>query len=48
MEFIITGFLMLVVCAVKTTKRTTEELEGLIIGATVTLNVIFVGYQEHR
>ncbi|ANM61822.1 NOD26-like intrinsic protein 2;1 [Arabidopsis thaliana] len=43
MEFIITGFLMLVVCAVTTTKRTTEELEGLIIGATVTLNVIFAG-----
>ncbi|VVA93501.1 unnamed protein product [Arabis nemorensis] len=43
MEFIITGFLMLVVCAVTTAKRTTEELEGLIIGATVTLNVIFAG-----
>ncbi|CAA7039264.1 unnamed protein product [Microthlaspi erraticum] len=41
MEFIITGFLMLVVCAVTTAKRTTQELEGLIIGATVTLNVIF-------
>ncbi|CAH2059432.1 unnamed protein product [Thlaspi arvense] len=43
MEFIITGFLMLVVCAVTTAKRTTEELEGLIIGATITLNVIFAG-----
>ncbi|XP_010504894.1 PREDICTED: aquaporin NIP2-1 [Camelina sativa] len=43
MEFIITGFLMLVVCAVTTSKRTTSELEGLIIGAAVTLNVIFAG-----
>ncbi|KFK36331.1 hypothetical protein AALP_AA4G108900 [Arabis alpina] len=43
MEFIITFFLMLVVCAITTAKRTTEELEGLIIGAAVTLNVIFAG-----
>ncbi|CAF1819033.1 hypothetical protein HID58_059176 [Brassica napus] len=43
MEFIITGFLMIVVCAFTTSKRTTKELEGLIIGATVTLNVIFAG-----
>ncbi|ESQ52037.1 hypothetical protein EUTSA_v10017039mg [Eutrema salsugineum] len=43
MEFVITCFLMLVVCAITTSKRTSEELEGLIIGATVTLNVIFAG-----
>ncbi|KAG2326819.1 hypothetical protein Bca52824_009547 [Brassica carinata] len=43
MEFIITGFLMIVVCAVTTSKILGKELEGLIIGATVTLNVIFAG-----
>ncbi|CAN8316161.1 unnamed protein product [Cochlearia groenlandica] len=43
MEFIITGFLMLVVCAVITSKSIPKELEGLILGATVTLNVIFAG-----
>ncbi|XP_010540546.1 PREDICTED: aquaporin NIP2-1 [Tarenaya hassleriana] len=43
MEFIITGFLMFVVSAIATDSRTSEELAGLIFGATVTLNVIFAG-----
>jgi len=41
MEFFITAFLMFVVCAVTTGNRVSVELEGLIIGATITLNVIF-------
>uniref|UniRef100_A0A0A0K535 Aquaporin n=1 Tax=Cucumis sativus TaxID=3659 RepID=A0A0A0K535_CUCSA len=43
-EFIITFYLMLVVSGVATHNRVIGELAGLVVGATVLLNVMFSGY----
>ncbi|XAR66612.1 hypothetical protein NMG60_11012896 [Bertholletia excelsa] len=42
-EFIITLFLMFVVSSVATDNRAVRELAGLVIGAAVTVNVLFAG-----
>ncbi|PON46952.1 Major intrinsic protein, partial [Parasponia andersonii] len=42
-EFIITFYLMFVVCGVATDNRAVGELAGLAIGSTILLNVIFAG-----
>ncbi|KAF5943440.1 hypothetical protein HYC85_017517 [Camellia sinensis] len=43
LEFIITFFLMFVVCSIATDDRAIKELAGLVIGATVSVNVFFAG-----
>ncbi|PON58858.1 Major intrinsic protein [Parasponia andersonii] len=42
-EFLITFYLMFVVCGVATDSRAIGELAGLAVGATVLLNVLFAG-----
>ncbi|RWR92418.1 aquaporin NIP1-1-like protein [Cinnamomum micranthum f. kanehirae] len=42
-EFIITFFLMFVVCGVATDERAINELSGVAIGATVLFNVLIAG-----
>ncbi|KAI3407751.1 uncharacterized protein J3R85_020786 [Psidium guajava] len=42
-EFIITFYLMFVICGVATDNRAIGELAGLAVGATVLLNVMFTG-----
>ncbi|TVU17007.1 hypothetical protein EJB05_33047, partial [Eragrostis curvula] len=43
LEFIISFYLMFVICGVATDKRATGEVGGLAIGATVLLNIHFAG-----
>ncbi|PON99773.1 Major intrinsic protein [Trema orientale] len=42
-EFIITFYLMFVVCGVATDSRAIGELAGIAVGSTVLLNVLFAG-----
>ncbi|KAL5576994.1 hypothetical protein UlMin_018693 [Ulmus minor] len=42
-EFIITFYLMFVICGVATDNRAIGELAGLAIGATILLNMLFAG-----
>ncbi|XP_030462148.1 aquaporin NIP1-1-like [Syzygium oleosum] len=42
-EFIITFYLMFVICGVATDNRAIGELAGLAVGATILLNVMFTG-----
>ncbi|KAF8409119.1 hypothetical protein HHK36_005192 [Tetracentron sinense] len=43
LEFIITFYLMFVICGVATDNRAIGELAGLAIGATISINVLFAG-----
>ncbi|KAL4563390.1 hypothetical protein LXL04_027431 [Taraxacum kok-saghyz] len=43
LEFIITFYLMFVICAVATDNRAIGELAGLAIGSTILLNAMFAG-----